>query len=902
MLSCYPNFVKLMLTFFCLFERLVDVMKWPENEQTLLQCVLTGKVQKAYSSLSVHDSQKYLKVKDAVLKAYELVPEAYRQKFRNLRKPAEQTYCEFARDLKIQLDRWCTASGANSREDFHKLFLLEQFKSTLPEHVSTFLADRNVTSTENAAILTDEYVLTHKCEVKKGRFKFSDVPTEGVTVPRQVLSEHYNRGERSWKSDADKSDRCAYCHLKGHWKKDCLALKGKLMRVKSEHKPVLVVSSVQTDESDVPIDTLQKSEKSVAFCNDGDVGYAPFITEGYVSLLGSTDKVPIRILRDTGASESFILESVLPFSQETDMGNRVLIRGIGLQTLSVPLHNVFLQSDLVNRSVVMGVRPSLPVEGVSVILGNNLAGDHVWSDVTSPPVVTTCPTSLGDMDISQQHPEVFVSCALTRAMSKEITDDRLRDFKGLVKSQRMVPGLLALPSVSYQVWVCAQREDSSLKSLFDAVLSPEVEESSANGYFIENEVLLRKWTFHAEGGLTEPTIQVVVPVSLRNTVLESAHGGVSGHFGVNKTYQHLLQYFYWTVDVRQFIKTCSTCQLTGKPNQTMKPVPLYPIPAMGQPFQHLLVDCVGPLPPSKSGCVYLLTVMCQSTRYPAAYPLRSITTRSVVKALSQFISIFGIPKVIQSDQGTNFTSNMFQEVLKQLCIRHNRSTAYHPESQGALERFHQTLKSLLRAYCTELKGDWEEGLPWLLLAAREVVQESLGFSPNQLVFGHCVRGPLGVLCDGALQEEPPQSLIQYIHGFRRRLVLAGELAREKLGKTQEKMKCWFDRKSEVRLFSPGDQVLALFALPDSPFCAKFSGPYTVLRKVSDHNYILSTPECRKHSQLCHVNLLKPFYACTMAPKVISSSVALASLTPRSDLDQDVKPPDDVMLQPRLKKL
>ncbi len=70
-------------------------------------------------------------------------------------------------------------------------------------------------------------------------------------------------------------------------------------------------------------------------------------------------------------------------------------------------------------------------------------------------------------------------------MSKEITDDRLRDFKGLVKSQRMVPGLLALPSVSYQVWVSAQREDSSLKSLFDAVLSPEVEESSANGYFIE---------------------------------------------------------------------------------------------------------------------------------------------------------------------------------------------------------------------------------------------------------------------------------------------------------------------------------------------------------------------------------------------------------------------------------
>ncbi len=144
---------------------------------------------------------------------------------------------------------------------------------------------------------------------------------------------------------------------------------------------------------------------------------------------------------------------------------------------------------------------------------------------------------------------------------------------------------------------------------------------------------------------------------------------------------------------------------------------------MVQPFQHLLVDCVGPLPSSKSGNVYLLTVMCQSTQYPAAYPMCSLTTRSVVKALSQFISIFGFPKIVQSDQGTNFTSNIFQEVLRQLGIRHNRSSAYHAESQGILERFHQTLKSLLRAYCTELKGDWEESLPWMLLAAREVIPD-----------------------------------------------------------------------------------------------------------------------------------------------------------------------------------
>lgn len=89
-----------------------------------------------------------------------------------------------------------------------------------------------------------------------------------------------------------------------------------------------------------------------------------------------------------------------------------------------------------------------------------------------------------------------------------------------------------------------------------------------------------------------------------------------------------------------------------------------------------------------------------------AYILRSITTKAVVKALMQFISIFHIPKVVQSDQGSNFSSHMFGQVLKLLCVTQNQSTTYLAQSQGALERFHQTLKSLLHAYCTQLDVDW----------------------------------------------------------------------------------------------------------------------------------------------------------------------------------------------------
>lgn len=178
-----------------------------------------------------------------------------------------------------------------------------------------------------------------------------------------------------------------------------------------------------------------------------------------------------------------------------------------------------------------------------------------------------------------------------------------------------------------------------------------------------DQLLFRKWLPVDVDGIQKAVVQLAVPARFRSLVLKVAHDE-SGHFGVRKTYLKILKHFFWPCvkrDVSAYIKTCHICHLTKKQNQGVKPVSLQPIPAVNEPFSHLIVDCVGPLLCAKSGCKYLLTVMCQTSRYPAAYQLRSITTKAVVKALSQFISIFGIPKVIQSDQGSNFSSCMFEQ-------------------------------------------------------------------------------------------------------------------------------------------------------------------------------------------------------------------------------------------------
>ena len=358
--------------------------------------------------------------------------------------------------------------------------------------------------------------------------------------------------------------------------------------------------------------------------------------------------------------------------------------------------------------------------------------------------------------------------------------------------------------------------------------------------------------------------QIVVPKSYRHEILSIAHESpMSGHLGINKTYHKIINHFYWPglkSDVSKYCKTCHTCQMVGKPNQTIPKAQLQPIPAFDEPFSRILIDCVGPLPRTKSGNEYLLTIMCTSTRFPEAIPLRNIKTKSIVKALIKIFTFVGLPKSVQSDQGSNFMSGIFQQVMHELGIKQYRSSAYHPESQGALERFHQTLKNMIRSYCFDTEKDWDEGIHLLLFAVRESVQESLGFSPFELVFGHSARGPLKLLKEKFLSnDETPLNLLQYVSDFRNRLSRACEVARSNLKTSQGKMKARYDNHVIERKFKPGDKVLALLPIPGRPLQARYFGPYTIDKKTSDLNYIINTPGRRKNKQMCHVNMLKEYF-------------------------------------------
>ena len=565
---------------------------------------------------------------------------------------------------------------------------------------------------------------------------------------------------------------------------------------------------------------------------------------GFVSLAGDNcPPTPIKISRDTGASQSLILADILPFSEKTSSGTSVLIQGVECGTVNIPLHHVNLSSDLVTGLVVIGITPSLPFKGVHLLLGNDLAGDKV---VVNPLVTDTPNIGQTDDPIKQEIPDLYPSCAVTRAMAKnailkdsnfdiDLTETFIGQYFNNEIKKSLDPSLSDTQTdssmschssprsndqghdtLSKSQLIQEQQTDPEISKLFFRAL-PEDEISQVPiCYYIKNGILMRKWRPFDVPADDEWAVyhQIVVPKSYRHEILSIAHESpMSGHLGINKTYHKIINHFYWPglrSDVSKYCKTCHTCQMVGKPNQTIPKAQLQPIPAFDEPFSRILIDCVGPSPRTKSGNEYLLTIMCTSTCFPEAIPLRNIKTKSIVKALIKFFTFVGLPKSVQSDQGSNFMSGIFQQVMHELGIKQYRSSAYHPESQGALERFHQTLKNMIRLYCFDTEKDWDEGIHLLLFAVRESVQESLGFSPFELVFGHSVRGPLKLLKEKFLSnDETPLNLLQYVSDFRNRLSRACEVARSNLKKSQGKMKARYDNHVIDRKFKPGDKVLAL---------------------------------------------------------------------------------------------
>ena len=212
------------------------------------------------------------------------------------------------------------------------------------------------------------------------------------------------------------------------------------------------------------------------------------------------------------------------------------------------------------------------------------------------------------------------------------------------------------------------------------------------------------------------------------------------------------------------------------------------IPSVTTPFERIAMDIIGPLPRSRAGYRYVLVVCDYGTRYPEAVPLKSVDAEHIAEELVKLFARVGIPKEILTDQGTNFTSQLLAELYRLLHVKALRTSPYHPQTDGLVERFNQTLKEMLRKTAQEDGKDWDKLIPYVLFAYREVPQESTGFSPFELLYGREVRGPLDVLKE--TWERSPKSddsVVSHVLVMRERMEEMATLVQNNLEKVQKRV-------------------------------------------------------------------------------------------------------------------
>ena len=291
----------------------------------------------------------------------------------------------------------------------------------------------------------------------------------------------------------------------------------------------------------------------------------------------------------------------------------------------------------------------------------------------------------------------------------------------------------------------------------------------------------------------------------------------------------------------------------------------------GYPMQIVATDLVGPLPESESGNRYILVVADYFTRWVEAFPLPNQEAETVAtKLVDEVFLRFSIPEQLHSDQGRQFESHLIKEICKLLRVNKTRTTPYHPQGDGLVERFNRTLLNMLAICAKDHPFEWEYHIRKVCMAYNSSVHSSTGYTPFYLMFGRQARLPVDIMY--STREQVPKPHGEYARDLQVRLQSAFDLVRENVSKEQQRQKDFYDIKIHGNPFQKEDLVWLHTPAVKKGASRKlhhpWSGPFKVIKKISESTYRIQQLYGNRHRKVVHFDRLKP---CSAAPLANANS-------------------------------
>ncbi len=347
-----------------------------------------------------------------------------------------------------------------------------------------------------------------------------------------------------------------------------------------------------------------------------------------------------------------------------------------------------------------------------------------------------------------------------------------------------------------------QQEDDDLKVIISDL---QKEDNKHKDFMMENDIL-----YHISKpvkGDQSPRMQLVIPNALKMEVLHELHSSdYAGHMGIDKTYDRARSRYFWDnmyKDVVTYVQNCDFCRAR---NLKKRKAPMQDMPIPQYPFQIIGIDiCGGSYPVTATGDRYLLTIVDHFTSWPEAYCLKDKSAQSVAQILlEEIIPRHGCPSVILSDNGSEFVNGVISLLTNKLKISHIRTTAYRPQTNGKIERFHRFVneclsKLLMQERCQD---SWNRYIPALLMAYRTSVNETTRFTPYFLLYGRDPILPMDTLLEPKLKYMGDE----YVPTMLERLHKAYTVTKDNMQEARDKNKRYHDEKAVTKTFVSGDAV------------------------------------------------------------------------------------------------